>query len=537
MSLTNLSLFLTGIVAAAVGILGFSVFLNNRKGLTHRNFFIFSLLTIGYIGVNYLSNVLTNPDLGLTLFRLTIFLATWHAFWIFQLLYVFPSETTSFPRWYKYFLIPITAIVSILTLTPFVFQRIGSVSATGQVLTIVNGPGIALFGILVVSLITAGLIVLLRKTIHATGIEKSQFKYVLTGTSITFILLVLLNFIFPALLNNSSFVAYGPLFFFPFIIFTFYAITRRGLLNIKVISTEILAFFLSVISLVEVIISASFAEILLRTGVFLLTLIFSFFLIQSVQREIEQREELQRLNEKLDAANKQLEELSHFKSELLSLASHQIRSPLAAIKGFGTLIVGGSYGPVPDKIKEKVQQMSGSANELIGLINTLLDMRKVEEGKMDYQMARTDLAKLVTEVVDLLKPLAETKKLEFTLTTPGHEVFVNADAEKLKQVVQNLTDNSIKYTPSGFVHVELKEEDGSAIVSVSDSGVGIPATLVPHLFEEFIRDERVKKQVLGTGLGLYIARKIAEAHGGTIWAESEGEGKGSVFHMKVPEIK
>ena len=164
--------------------------------------------------------------------------------------------------------------------------------------------------------------------------------------------------------------------------------------------------------------------------------------------------------------------------------------------------------------------MSKSANDLINLINTLLDMRKVEEGKMDYQMARADLSKIVNEVTDLMRPLAETKKLEFKFDSPGHEVPVNADAEKLKQVVQNLTDNAIKYTPSGFVHIELKEENGSAIVTVSDFRRGFSPELAPHLFEEFIRDERVKKQILGTGLGLYIARKIAEAHGGTLWAES-----------------
>jgi two-component system, OmpR family, sensor histidine kinase MtrB len=329
----------------------------------------------------------------------------------------------------------------------------------------------------------------------------------------------------------------------PFVALTFYAVSRYHLLDTKVISTEILSFVLAIATLLQIIISQSLAELLLRSGVFVLTLIFAVLLIQSVRREVEQREQLEVLNIKLDDANKQLEELSHFKSELLSLASHQIRSPLAAIKGFGTLIVGGSYGPVPDKIKETVVKMSDSANNLINLINTLLDMRKVEEGKMDYQMARTDLKKLANDVVELLKGLAETKKLEFTFTAPDKEILVNADAEKLKQVIQNLTDNAIKYTPNGFVHVELKEEPSAvpgqapnAIITVSDSGVGFSPELAPHLFEEFIRDARVKKQILGTGLGLYIARKIAEAHGGTIWAESAGEGKGSSFHMKVPEI-
>jgi hypothetical protein len=377
MNFVNLSLLLTGVVTAATAILGFSIFLNNRKGITNKSFYLFSLLTIAYIVFNYSARAITNPVSSLILFRITIFFAVWHAFYIFQLLYVFPKESVRFPRWYLWGLVPLVAIVSLLNLTPFVFSKVGAVSASGQVLTIVNGPGIAAFGLLVSILIASGLGIFFKKTISAPAGEKPPLKYVLLGTCTTFILLGTFNFILPALFNNSSFIALGPLFFFPFIILTFFAITRHGLLSIKVISTEILAFTLSVITLLELIISQTLAETLLRTGLFILVLIFSLFLIQSVRREVEQRQLLEKLDKELEEKNKQLEELGRFKSELLSLASHQIRSPLAAIKGFGTLIIDGSYGPVSDKIKEVVEKMDKSANELISLINTLLDLRKV----------------------------------------------------------------------------------------------------------------------------------------------------------------
>jgi signal transduction histidine kinase len=283
-----------------------------------------------------------------------------------------------------------------------------------------------------------------------------------------------------------------------------------------------LAFVLAVATLLELVISQSLTEVLLRTAIFVLVLVFSVFLIQSVHREVEQRE--------------QLAELGRFKSELLSLASHQIRSPLAAMKGFITLIMDGSYGEVSDKIKETLGKVKGSADELIDLINVLLDVRKVEEGRMEYQFEKLDLTPLVAETVAALMPLAQAKNLTLTSDIGTAQVLVNIDRIKFKQVIQNLIDNAIKYTPSGFVKVVLRTDTVHAFIVVSDSGLGIPASLLPVLFEEFIRDERVKKEIRGTGLGLYIARNIAQAHGGTLVAESPGEGKGSTFTVTIPLV-
>ena len=132
-----------------------------------------------------------------------------------------------------------------------------------------------------------------------------------------------------------------------------------------------------------------------------------------------------------------------------------------------------------------------------------------------------------------MKPLASEKKLEFTLAAPAEKILVNADATKLKQVIQNVVDNAIKYTPQGYVKIAVEKKGSAVLFSVKDSGLGIPADLLPHLFEEFVRDEKVKQKILGTGLGLFIARKIVEAHGGRLWAESDGEGKGSSFYVEL----
>jgi signal transduction histidine kinase len=553
-SFLNVDLLSVAITLAANAILGFIAFFNNPKSISNRSFLFLALASSVWSIVNYLSYQSGSPDIIIWLFRCILFFAVWYCFFLFQFFYVFPVESVIFPRWYRLLLIPAAVIVSLFTLSPFALERIDHANAAGQVSVAQPGFGIIIFGIFVIGLIIGSFIILSKKLAHAE--TKAPYGLILAGAILTFTLHIIFNFILPAFFNNPRFLPLGAVFIFPLIAFTAYAIIKHHLLNIKVFAAQSLTFILAVITFAEIIFAEGIAQILFQAAVFMLVLCFGILLIRSVLREVEQREELERLNKQIEAQNAQLQELSRFKSELLSLASHQIKSPLAAIKGFASLIGDGSYGEVGAPVKETIGKIQHSANDLIGLINTLLDVRKVEEGKMEYKFERTDLNAMVASFMDLLKPLADQKKLEFTFDSPRDAdgkpkpVWINADPEKLKQVIQNLVDNSIKYTPSGFVKVLLKEDlttgsastvtsgiIGTATVSVADSGLGVAADLIPHLFEEFVRDERVKKEIRGTGLGLYIARKIAEAHGGKIWAESPGEGQGSTFSVSVPEIK
>lgn len=532
----NIDLLSVAVAIAAISILGFIAFFNNKKSVTNQNFLFLALAASAWSIVNYLSYQFSSPLVTLWLFRFILFFAVWYTFSLFQLFYVFPEEKIVWPRWYARVLVPIVILVDLFTLTPFTFKTVISTVDSGQVATAQPGFGIAIFGILVISLVIAAFVILLKKLLKAEKTERAAYGLILAGATITFALHIVFNYIFPAFLNETRFLPLGAVFIFPLIALTAYAIIKHHLLNIKVFAAQALTFILAIVTFANVIVAKGATVVIFQTIIFILVLVFGILLIQSVQREVEQREELQRLNEKIEANNKQLEELGRFKSELLSLASHQIRSPLAAMKGFITLIIGGTYGPVGDKVKETLGKVQGSADELIGLINTLLDVRKVEEGKMEYTFEKVDLTQLITSTVESVMPLATAKSLALTTELDPTTIFVNIDKEKFKQVVQNLVDNAIKYTPSGFVKVSLKREGTNALIEVSDSGLGIPATLIPYLFEEFIRDERVKKEIRGTGLGLYIARKITEAHGGKLSAESPGEGKGSTFKVQVPVV-
>jgi len=531
----NLDLLAVGIAVAAIGILGFIVFLNNRKSITNRTFFALALIASFYGVVNYLSYQVISPGIALWLLRLVLFSAVWYSIALVHLFYVFPRADVPFPKFYKFVVLPVSIGTAFLTLTPLVFSRITEVAELGQVTNPERGPGIYIFAAVTLLLVVGSLILLFKKTISAPREEKRQFMFVLTGTLITYSALIVFNMIFPVVFNLLQLIPLASIFTFPFIGFTAYAIIRHRLLNVKVITTEILAFALAIITLFEVVIARDLGTLVFRSGTFILVLGFGILLIKSVIREVEQREELERLNKILADQKAKVEELSQFKTQLLSLASHQVKAPLAAIKGFASILLQGLYGKMEPKIHETIEKMKNSSDSLIQLIDTLLSVRQIEEGRMQYSFENVKFKDLVRGVVSELEPLAKGKNLALEVNLAS-DAMVSADAQKLKQVVQNLVDNAIKYTPQGSVSVELKEDAGWLMLSVKDSGLGINPELLPHLFEEFIREERIKKQVRGTGLGLFIARKIVEAHGGRIWVESDGEGKGSRFYVRLKKV-
>lgn len=529
----NVNLVFALVGGAITVFLGLLVLLHNRHGAANVIFIIHSLVGGVWAFVSYFS-IVAPPETALIWIRLVIFCAVPYVFLFFLFVQNFPENEFVKKKLAFGATLACMGLMMLLALSPWVFDHTTVVN--GKIFPVI-GPLMPVFAPILIIFFLLTVIQVLRNFFKGSGDLRKQWIAIGSGLIVAYSLLIFLVFLRVIAFNDVTFVPYSPLFIIPIFLGAAYAILREHLFNVKVVAAEVMTFFLLLASFIEVLNSESTFALALGLVVVAATVVFGMLLIQSVLREVKQREELQKLYEQLDVKNKELSDLSRFKSELLSLASHQIRSPLAAIKGFASLILDGSYGPLTDNVKTAVEKMKKSSEELIGLINTLLDVRKVEEGKMEYVFTKTDLNKIVTDVVGLLQPLAEIKKLEFKFDSPGHEVWVNADGEKLKQVIQNLTDNAIKYTPAGFVHLELKEDAGTATVSVTDSGVGFSPELGPHLFEEFVRDDRVKKQILGTGLGLYIARKIAEAHGGTISAESPGEGKGSSFKMKVPEVK
>ncbi|MEN9524206.1 MAG: hypothetical protein RL536_275 [Candidatus Parcubacteria bacterium] len=368
--------------------------------------------------------------------------------------------------------------------------------------------------------------------------KKVQLESVFFGALITLVMTALASFILPSLsiFSFSGLDSVGFLFFLSYIAF---AITKQHLFNIKVIATELVTFVLWVFILIRTIIAEDLNSMLIEGGLLIVTIIVGILLIRSVIHEVSQREKIQLLATDLQKANDRLTELDRQKSEFVSFATHQLRAPLTAMKGYASLILEGDMGAVTKEAKDAVGRIFESSNTLTNIVDDYLNVTRIELGTMKYAFENIDLKALVEDVVAELKPnIDKATNVSFLFGAENHgtDYRVTADRDKLKQVIANLIDNSIKYTPKGSVGVSLSfnRAKHKFVFMIKDTGIGIARETLPHLFSKFSRAGNANKtNIRGTGLGLFVAKQIVEAHHGTIRAESEGEGRGSTFTVEL----
>lgn len=320
-----------------------------------------------------------------------------------------------------------------------------------------------------------------------------------------------------------------------FIAFLGYLIVKFRAFNVKIFATQALVWSLWIMIGAILFVAQSDATRIIVVITEIIALVFGFMLINSVKREIEQRERLEKLTKELESANDQLRILDKQKNEFLSFASHDLKSPIALIKQFATLIYDGTYKE-PAKVHETVLKIKNTADRAVNMVNTFLDLRKIEEGRMEYNFEKKNIVEFVGGITSDFTLLAKQQKnidVSFASSRPSIETTI--DTNTLRQVIQNFLDNSLKYTESGWIKVEVIDEQKTLLLKFSDSGLGMDKELLPILFEQFHRDPGVAKKIQGTGLGLYISKQIILAHHGDTWAESDGKGKGSQFYIRLPK--
>lgn len=242
----------------------------------------------------------------------------------------------------------------------------------------------------------------------------------------------------------------------------------------------------------------------------------------------------------LQEAMRQLEEASRHKSEFLANMSHELRTPLNSIIGFSEILQDQTFGPLNEKQLRYVSNIHISGKHLLALINDILDLSKVEAGKIELHPEPFALREALAAALHNIQPQADAKGLTLALHVDEALSILTADPVRFKQILLNLLSNAVKFTPEGGqVTVRARRvEDVFVEIAVTDTGIGIKPEDLPKLFQPFTQLEGVyAKRHQGTGLGLALTKRLVELHGGTIWADSEGEGKGSTFTVRLPPAK
>ena len=241
-----------------------------------------------------------------------------------------------------------------------------------------------------------------------------------------------------------------------------------------------------------------------------------------------------RLFREIEEKGRELEIASKHKSEFLANMSHELRTPLNAILGYTELILDKIYGEVPERIQEVLERLEKNGRHLLGLINNVLDLSKIEAGQLTLSLSEYSMGEVVQTVFTSVEALAGEKKLELKVMVPSDLTTGKGDEQRIAQVLLNLLGNAIKFTEEGEVTVEVTASNETFLVSVSDTGPGLSEADQNKIFEDFQQaDGSTTRGKDGTGLGLSIAKKIIEMHGGRIWVEST-LGKGSTFWFKLP---
>ena len=241
-----------------------------------------------------------------------------------------------------------------------------------------------------------------------------------------------------------------------------------------------------------------------------------------------------RLFDEIQDKSRQLAEASQHKSQFLANMSHELRTPLNAILGYTELILDGIYGETPEKAQAVLRRVDSNGKHLLGLINDVLDLSKIEAGQLKLSLANYSVKDVVYNVFSAVEPLAMKKKLNFKVDVPPDMPTGHGDEHRLTQVLLNLVGNAIKFTDAGEVAIKVAAANGSFSVAVHDTGPGIAAADQTKLFEEFQQaDNSITKSKGGTGLGLAISKRIIELHGGSISLESS-IGRGSTFTFTLP---
>lgn len=513
------------------------VYLADKKNKINLFFLLFTITMVSYLVFSYLSHY--PGQLPLALLWKRLFLATITLFLIFTYFFSvnFPRRGQLHPFLDKVIVVSEAIFFFLILFTSFVAKGI-KVQTWGT--DVIWGPGkeIWFIAMIVYTYIIVGQII--KKYFILNPKEKLQTQYFLVGILIFSISNFIFNMLLPVFLNTYRYHSYGDYSTVFLLGFTAFAISKHQLFNIKVIATETIVLVLSIALFVEIFLSNNSMEGFVKALIWVIASYGGWALIKSVKLEIRRKEELAILAKQLEEANQHLKDVDKLKDDFLSMASHELNTPIAAIEGYLSMILQeGMGGVIPDKAKKYLESVFQSAQMLARLVKDLLNVSRIESGRIHLIYEQKSIEEIIDQSIMSVASKAREMKHTLTFEKPASPLPKTwFDVTRITEIVINMLGNSIKYTdPGGKITVRAVNDANKIVVSVEDNGKGIPKDKADRVFEKFTQVDVLKDEVKGTGLGMYIAKKFIDLHKGQIWFKSDGEGKGSTFYFSLPILK
>jgi len=377
---------------------------------------------------------------------------------------------------------------------------------------------------------TIAFIVLAQKYFRLVGRSRQQVLLIFTGTALTFAVASVCNIVLPHVFRVFEYIWVGPVAIIVWVTLVTYAVARHQLFNIRVLMSELPIILLWLILLFRTALSEGATLFIINLVFLIIVLVLGVFFIRSVINEAQQRELIDRQEKELALVNGQQE-------SLLDFISHEVKSYFGKIEAAFAGIGEGDYGPPAPPLREIASRGLVDVRAGMAMVVSILDAANLKQGSVTYKTAPFDLVAALKSVVEELRPAAEERGLKLNLVVDQSATYQATGDEGMlrKHVLRNLIDNAIRYTLAGSVDVSLDKVSGRAELVIADTGVGITPLDMAHLFTEGGHGkDSIKVNVHSTGYGLFIAKQVTEAQGGSIRAESKGAGKGSRFIVELP---
>jgi len=504
----------------------FWVYFRSQNNNVKRWFSFLVLSSLVWTDFAYLARIAGSQHLEWSLIFTKI---TWSAVPLFFIsIYFFVSFFLRFKKNFKrkilnsiVLIIGIICWVSVI-FTDLIVERI--VFENGSYYRYILGKGMNWFLLAVLFYMALELLLLFRSYFKISEEKRIQIQYLLLGVSILYVMNSIFNVFLPVFRGVTQYYQFGDYSNFVFLSFTAYAITKKKLFGMKIVLTTIIVGLISAFLMMDVLIfSEEFIIRLWKTLILVLFLYFGYLLVKSVLAEIKQRQEI--------------EKLSKAKSEFISIASHQLRTPLTAVKGYISMILEGTYGKLPKKAERPMRNVYTSNEALIKLVNDLLSLSRIESGKMQVEMKKASLSDLISSIVGIFNIEAKKKNIYLKFKKPKKAIpNVLMDPDKMREVISNIVNNAIKYTQKGGITISLEDLESSVRVVIRDTGAGMTQEEIGKVFQSFSRGVAGTKHFAGgAGLGLYVSKQFVKMQKGNVWVESKGRGRGSTFYIELPK--